>query len=168
HYMQADLTAFAGRRSLSGLAGQRISDRAGYKGRRSAWLDNRAPDILRTVISAGGGMVSPTPVRMVLEGRTRYYCRPVELSVRDTLPHSAPGKGKLEDLGGVVGAPKLQVPDGWIERMDEYLHSYRDDFLEYAITHAVAAPEYASALYRDGQSIPLTLSTGAARAAREP
>lgn len=167
HYMQADLTAFAGRRSLSGLAGQRISDRAGYKGRRSAWLDNRAPDILRTVISAGGGMVSPTPVRMVLEGRTRYYCRPVELSVRDTLPHSAPGKGKLEDLGGVVGAPKLQVPDGWIERMDEYLHSYRDDFLEYAINDAVVALEYASALYGDDQAIPLTLTTAAARAIRE-
>ncbi|MDK9661429.1 DNA-directed DNA polymerase [Propionibacterium freudenreichii] len=167
HYMPADLTAFANRRLLASALGRDAADRAGFKSRRSVWLDNRAPDILRTVISAGGGMVSPTPVRMTLNGATKYFCRPVELTIRDTMCHTAPGKAKAADLGKIVGVPKLEVPGDWIKHMDEYLRLHWKEFLEYAINDAVIALEFGCSMYGDHRGIPLTLTTVAARAIRE-
>ena len=183
HFQHADLTTFADHRLLRKVAPRVVdkdgkgvyrkggdphtSVRAGYAGRQSVWLDRPIPDILRTVISASGGMVSPKPVRLVLDGATWRFCRPVELSVRDTLPHAPPNKRKLADLGSVVGVDKLELPDGWIERMSEYRLEHREDFLEYGAVDAVIALEYASALYGDHRAIPLTLPTAAARAVRE-
>lgn len=167
HYEQADLTTFADRRLLAESRGQRVGDRAGHKGRRAAWLDGRAPDILRAVISASGGLAAPQPVRMILNGTSRRFCRPIELSIRDGLAHAPAGKGKLADLGQAVGYPKLEVPEGWISRMTEYRRLHREDFLEYGANDAVIVLEYASALYGDHQALPLTLSSAAARSIRE-
>lgn len=167
HYEHADLSAFADRRLLSEVLGRRVSDRPGHKGRQAAWLDGRVPDVLRAVISASGGMVTPQPVRMVLSGSTWRFSRPIELSVRDTLAHAPAEGGRLETLGKVVGIPKLEVPDGWISRMSEYRRLHREEFLAYGANDAVIALEYASALYGDHQALPLTLSTAAARSIRE-
>lgn len=167
HYEQADLTTFADRRLLAEVRGQRVGDRAGYKGRRAARLDGRTPDILRAVISASGGLATPQPVRMILNGGSRRFCRPIELSIRDGMAHAPAGMGKLADLGQAVGYPKLEVPDGWISRMSEYRQLHREDFLEYGANDAVIVLEYASTLYGDHQALPLTLSTAAARSIRE-
>ncbi|WP_346007498.1 DNA-directed DNA polymerase [Janibacter terrae] len=183
HFQHADLTTFADHRLLRKVApgivdkdGKGVyrkggdphtSVRAGYAGRQSVWLDRSIPDILRTVISASGGMVSPKPVRLVLGGASWRFCRPVELSVRDTLPHAPPNLRKLADLGLAVGHPKLDVPDGWIERMSDYRREHREEFLEYGSNDAVIALEYVSAMYGDHRAIPLTLPTAAARSVRE-
>src|SRR5699024_11646012 len=66
-----------------------------------------------------------------------------------------------------VGVPKLKVPDGWINRMDEYLAKHPVDFMDYAANDAVIALEYVSLVYGDHKSVPLTLPTAAARVVRE-
>src|SRR5699024_244010 len=80
--------------------------RAGWSGYRGRWLDSDVPDILRAVISASAGMVSPTPVRMVLDGANWWWARPIELSIRDTMAQS--GAQPLHALGEAVGGAEAQ------------------------------------------------------------
>lgn len=167
HYMHADLTTFADHRMVSEVRGKKPSGRAGVKARRGLWLDREVPDILRTVISASGGMVSVEPIRLVLRGGTRDYCRPVELSIRDSLGHAPAEGGALEVLGKAVGHPKIDVPGDWKTRMSEYRQLHRNQFLKYGAEDSIIVLEYVSALYGDNRAIPLTLPTAAARAIRE-
>ncbi len=171
HYQHADLTAFVDRRKAHNTwndaypgRARKVSDRAGWSGHRGRWLDGTAPDILRAVISASAGMVSPTPVRMVLAGGNKRWARPVELLIRDTMAQS--GARPLRELGAAVGVPKLDVPGDWITRMDEYLATHPVEFLDYAVNDAVIALEYVCQLYGDHKDVPLTLPTAAARAVR--
>lgn len=171
HFQHADLTTFVDKRKAVNTwnetypARQRkLSATAGYDSRRARWLDDSAPDILRAVISASGGMVSPKPVRFVLKGASWRWRRPVEVSIRDTMAQS--GAVGLKILGESVGVPKLEVPGDWITRMDEYLAEHPVDFLDYAANDAVIALEYVSALYGDHKAFPLSLPTGAAGAMR--
>ena len=126
HLQHADLTTFVDRRKALDTWNLAYPDRAreapsraGWSGYRGRWLDSDVPDILRAVISASAGMVSPTPVRMVLDGANWWWARPIELSIRDTMAQS--GAQPLRALGEAVGVPKLKVPGGRIKRMDEYL-----------------------------------------------
>lgn len=171
HFQHADLTAFVDRRKARNTWDVAYPDRArktrksaGYDGYRSRWLDFDAPDILRTVISASAGMVSPKPVRMVLDGENWRWARPVELSIRDTMSHS--GAEPLARLGDAVGVPKLEVPGDWIEWMDQYLEQHPVEFLDYAANDAVIALEYVSQVYGDNREVPLSLPTAAARAVK--
>lgn len=171
HYQHADLTTFVDRRKAVNTWNEaypsrrrKISATAGYESRQARWLDDSAPDILRAVISASGGMVSPKPVRFVLEGANWRWRRPVEVSIRDTMAQS--GAVSLKTLGESVGVPKLEVPGDWITRMDEYLAEHPVEFLDYAANDAVIALEYVSALYGDHKAFPLSLPTGAAGAMR--
>ncbi|MGG7654802.1 DNA-directed DNA polymerase [Kocuria rosea] len=171
HYQHADLTTFVDRRKAINVWNQAypsrsktLSDRAGWDGRRARWLDGRAPDILRTVISASAGMVSNKPARMVLSGENWRWKLPVEVSIRDTMAQS--GAEPLKALGAAIGAPKLDVPGDWITRMDEYFDVHPAEFLDYAANDAVIALEYVSQLYGDHRAVPLTLPTAAAKAVK--
>lgn len=167
HFQHADLTTFVDKRKAVDTwntaypsRAKKVSATAGFDSRRARWLDGSAPDILRAVISASAGMVSPKPVRLVLDGANWRWRRPVEVTIRDTMAQS--GAVGLRVLGDSVGLPKLSVPDGWISRMDEYLAEHPVEFLDYAANDAVIALEYVSALYGDHRSFPLSLPTGAA------
>jgi hypothetical protein len=171
HLQHADLTTFVDRRKAMNVWNEAypnrtrsISDRPGWDGHRGRWLDGRAPDILRAVISASAGMVSNKPVRMVLSGENRRWARPVEISIRDTMAQS--GAEPLKVLGAAIGTPKLDVPGDWITRMDEYLDQHPVEFLDYAANDAIIALEYVSQLYGDHKAVPLTLPTAAAKAVR--
>ena len=172
HLQHADLTTFVDRRKALDTWNLAYPDRAreapsraGWSGYRGRWLDSDVPDILRAVISASAGMVSPTPVRMVLDGANWWWARPIELSIRDTMAQS--GAQPLRALGEAVGVPKQEVPDDWITRMDEYLAKHPIGFMDYAANDAVIALEYVSQVYGDHKSVPLTLPTAAARVVRE-
>lgn len=172
HYQHADLTTFIDHRKLlntweaayPGRSKYEVTKKPGVDGRRARWLEGGLPDIMRAVISASGGLVSPKPVHLVLDGENRRWARPVALSIRDTMSHS--GARPLVALGDSVGVPKLKVPGNWIERMDEYWQEFPVDFLEYSINDAIIALEYCNAVYGDNADLPLTLPTGAARAVR--
>src|SRR5690625_5950734 len=84
HLQHADLTTFVDRRKALDTWNLAYPDRAreapsraGWSGYRGRWLDSDVPDILRAVISASAGMVSPTPVRMVLDGANWWWARPI-------------------------------------------------------------------------------------------
>lgn len=167
HFQHADLTTFVDKRKAVDTwntaypsRAKKVAATAGFDSRRARWLDGSAPDILRAVISASAGMVSPKPVRLVLDGANWRWRRPVEVTIRDTMAQS--GAVGLRVLGDSVGVPKVSVPDGWISRMDEYLAEHPVEFLDYAANDAVIALEYVTALYGPDRSFPLSLPTGAA------
>lgn len=172
HFQHADLTTFIDHRKLlntweaayPGRSKYVATKKPGVDGRRVRWLEGDLPDIMRAVISASGGLVSPKPVHLVLDGENHRWARPVALSIRDTMAHS--GARPLAALGDSVGVPKLKVPGNWIERMDEYWQEFAVDFLAYSINDAIIALEYCNAVYGDNADLPLTLPTGAARAVR--
>lgn len=171
HWQQADLTTFVDRRKAHNTwnaaypeRARKVSTRAGLDSRRGRWLDSSTSDILRAVISASAGMVSPTPVRMVLAGANKRWARPVEVSIRDTMAQS--GAQPLRALGEAVGVAKLDVPGDWIARMDDYLLKDPVAFMDYAANDAIIALEYVSQVYGDHQEVPLTLPTAAARAVK--
>lgn len=171
HFQNADLTSFVDPVKMHNTweaaypkGGQLRQVSAGYSGYRNRRLDFREPDILRAVISASAGMVSPKPVEWVLFGENKRWARPVLLSIRDTMAQS--GASKLADLGDAVGVAKLDVPGGWITRMDEYLNEHPVEFLEYAANDAVIALEYVTQMYGEDLAVALTLPTAAARAVR--
>lgn len=171
HFQNADLTTFVDPVKMHNTWEAAYSDGrkrrrsgAGYSGYRNRRLDDREPDILRAVISASAGMVSPKPVEWVLSGGNKRWARPVVVSIRDTMAQS--GAAKLSVLGDAVGVAKLDVPDDWITRMDEYLLAHPVEFLDYASNDAVIALEYVSQMYGEDQEVALTLPTAAARAVR--
>ncbi|MCT2995278.1 DNA-directed DNA polymerase [Propionibacterium freudenreichii] len=171
HFQNADLTAFVDPVKMHNTwdasyptGRKRRRAKAGYSGYRNRRLDDREPDILRAVISASAGMVSPKPVEWVLPGENKRWARPVVVSIRDTMAQS--GASKLSELGDAVGVAKLDVPADWIARMDEYLVAHPAEFLDYASNDAVIALEYVSQLYGEHQEVALTLPTAAARAVR--
>ena len=171
HFQNADLTTFVDPVKIHNTweaayptRRKRHQSRAGYSGHRNRRLDDREPDILRAVISASAGMVSPKPVEWVLPGENWRWARPVVVSIRDTMAQS--GAAKLSELGDAVGVAKLDVPGDWITRMDEYLITHPAEFLDYASNDAVIALEYASQMYGEDQEVALTLPTAAARAVR--
>ncbi|RAV34783.1 DNA-directed DNA polymerase [Corynebacterium heidelbergense] len=171
HFQNADLTTFVDPVKMhntweSAYPGGRKRRRssAGYSGYRNRRLNDREPDILRAVISASAGMVSPKPIEWVLPGENKRWARPVVVSIRDTMAQS--GAAKLSELGDAVGVGKLDVPDDWITRMDAYLFAHPAEFLDYASNDAVIALEYVSQMYGEDQEVALTLPTAAARAVR--
>ena len=171
HFQNADLTTFVDPVKMHNTWEAAYSDGrkrrrsgAGYSGYRNRRLDDREPDILRAVISASAGMVSPKPVEWVLSGENKRWARPVVVSIRDTMAQS--GAAKLSELGDAVGVAKLGVPDDWITRMDAYLSAHPVEFLDYASNDAVIALEYVSQMYGEDQEVALTLPTAAARAVR--
>ena len=147
HFLKADLTTF-----------KRPQRRGGG--------DGRYEDILRRVTSAGGGLVSLKPIRMM--ARTGDYGSsdrwlPLSITVRDTMTQSA--SGSLAELGESCGVPKLDVGEQ-ISNMTQMRDENLVEFLEYGANDAVIVLEYLSALWGLNIEPPVTLSGGGARALR--
>lgn len=140
HYGSADLTAFR--------------------------VDGQARDLdhLTRLTSAAGGLVTLLPFRMQRGSENGYWWQSLSVTVRDTMAHAPAGQKSLADLGAACGVPKLEVPDGWIERMDDYRREHLPEFLEYGINDAVIVVEYLARLWGDGVLPPVTLAGGAATA----
>ncbi|MFL0424188.1 hypothetical protein ACH0AC_00180 [Micrococcus luteus] len=148
HYLPADLTAFAPPRCRRG--------------------GEKYEDILRSVTSASGGLVSLKPARMVVrsgEGSSGRWL-PMSITVRDTMGQAAPGQKRLATLGEVCGVPKLDVGES-ISNMTAMRRHHLVEFLEYGANDAVIVLEYLTALWGENALPPVTLSGGGASALRE-
>lgn len=125
-------------------------------------------DIMRRLMSAGGGLVTERPVRvMVWPSRAGHWVVPVTLNVRDTMNQSAAGSSSLKALGDVCGVPKLEITDDQVSHMDEFMRDELVDFLEYGINDSEICVEYLATLWGDSIVAPLTLSSAAAASAAE-
>lgn len=140
HYGSADLTAFR--------------------------VDRQARDLdhLTRLTSAAGGLVTLLPFRMQRANENGYWWQSLSVTVRDLMAQAPAGQKSLAHLGAACGTPKLEVPDGWIERMSDYRRHHLSDFLEYGINDAVIVVEYLARVWGNGVLPPITLSGGAASA----
>lgn len=139
HYGSADLTAFRD--------------------------DGHVLDHVVRLTAAAGGLVTLLPFRMQRSAEANgYWWQSMSMTVRDSMAHAPAGQKKLADLGAACGVAKLEVPDGWIERMTEYRQQHLEDFLEYGVNDAVIVVEYLARLWGHGVVPPITLSGGAASA----
>ncbi|UQV53640.1 hypothetical protein [Corynebacterium pseudodiphtheriticum] len=142
HYLNADLTSF----------------------RRET---KKHKDLLRHVISAGGGLVSLQPIRVVHDcgrgnGRRLF---PFSVEIRDTMAQVSPDHKSLAAMGEVVGVRKLDVGDS-ISEMDKLMNDDLSLFLEYGINDSRIVVEYLSMVWGSNIVPPVTISSGGARAAR--
>ncbi|MDK7748882.1 hypothetical protein QP572_00725 [Brevibacterium sp. UMB10442] len=147
HFLKADLTTFK-------------------RPQRRGDGDGRYEDILRRVTSAGGGLVSLKPIRMMARSGPHGFGErwlPFSITVRDTMTQSA--SGSLAELGESCGVPKLDVGEQ-ISNMAQMRDENLVEFLEYGANDAVIVLEYLSALWGLNVEPPVTLSGGGARALR--
>lgn len=90
----------------------------------------------------------------------------VLLDVRDTMAYAPAGKKKLADLGRAIEFPKVELPEGMIEHMDELWANNLPLYLEYAVNDAVVCLIYAKALFGTENNLPITANSAAARVAK--
>lgn len=121
-------------------------------------------DIVGSCKDIGGGMVTTYSVKMKANSLKEKYNKnsnihiyPVCLSVSDTMCHTAKDKSKLEDLGDVVGWPKIKVDSFYKSHMNIFLIEHVDEFYEYASNDCIVALLYAAALYGFNKKLPLTI-----------
>jgi len=69
--------------------------------------------------------------------------RDVTVNLRDSLLLAPEGKGSLDDVGEIVGYPKIKVLQHYKEHMDEYLLDCPEEFEEYGIRDAEICVKYA-------------------------
>lgn len=92
-----------------------------------------------------------------------YICR---LSFRDTLCHAADSQRSLKALGDMCGVPKIELPAGRIENMQNLL---RDDpilFMNYAANDPAICLHYFRRFYEMGKKAPVTVTSGGATLAK--
>lgn len=100
----------------------------------------------------------------VLGCYSNFY--PVRVSVRDTMCFAPAGSKKLADLGVIINVPKLDVPSPYSKSdMLSYMCGDVVGFSEYAINDAVIALLYCHDLWGCNQSMPVTVSSAAGKAA---
>ena len=124
------------------------------------------PDHMTSLTSAAGGLVTLQPFRArgaTDDHRDRWWL-PFSVHVADTMAHAPAGKKSLDALGESCGAPKIELPEGAIERMDLYRRDHLEHFLEYSANDPVVVVEYLDRLYGADTRPPATLSSGAAKA----
>ncbi|MBK0332047.1 hypothetical protein I8D64_11620 [Brachybacterium sp. MASK1Z-5] len=140
HYAQADLTTFRD--------------------------DRRLPleDPLSNLTAAAGGLVTLRPFRLQRSDANGRWWRSMAVVVRDCMALAPAGKKKLKILGDACGVPKIDLPEGAIENMDDYRASDFTSFLEYGINDAVICLEFLAPIWGEGMDPPATLGGGAAKA----
>lgn len=79
--------------------------------------------------------------------------REVTVNFRDTLLLAPEGKGSLDDIGEIVGYPKLKVSQFYKEHMDEYLLDCPEEFEEYGIRDAEICVKYAERIMEQTEGI---------------
>ena len=127
--------------------------------------------VLKRLISVHHGLISRTKIKLFTNLQARKYSHhkrqfPIALSVRDTLIHAPPGQKSLEDLGGAIGVPKVDIDESIKANMDGFLMNDPVQYFEYAATDAVVTLLYATALYGENVTPPMTLTSAAAKTLR--
>lgn len=97
---------------------------------------------------------------LILRDKYDHQKWSVRVNYRDTM--SLVDGGSLKQLGEVIGVPKIELPSGVIERMDEFLEDDPKKFTEYALNDALITYEYASLLTIDS-SVPTSAPALASR-----
>lgn len=127
--------------------------------------------ILEHLSDIQGGLISLKPVFLHPQSVNPEYANNkhvynMVISFADTMCH-APGKRKsLKTLGHVVGYEKIELPEGVIEKMHQYLLDNPCGFVEYASNDAVVTLLYASALYGYNKTIPCTITSATSKVAK--
>ena len=124
-------------------------------------------NILERCQEVQGGLVTiEYPVKMVTKSvdpesvhgyKTRYY--KLVMDIRDTMCHAPAGHKSLKALGAVVGVPKVELPSGVIEHMDQLLKDDPVLYFKYASNDSVVTLLYAAALYGYNKRIPVTITS---------
>lgn len=124
------------------------------------------PDLIAKCSNIQGGLVTLRPSFETFKAYQNPKCfYPVKLSVRDSKCFAPAGKRSLKHLGAAISLPKIELPYGAIEHMDDF---FKDDpilFFDYAITDSVICLLYSAQLWGFNMSMPVTITSGAARVA---
>lgn len=132
---------------------------------------------MRRCSDVQGGLITMRSTNLALEchvnssdwqHRSRHKYYPVRLSFADTMCHAPAGMKKLENLGAVVGVPKVDLEKihsnkHYISHIHDLLSDDAVTFLEYSGTDAVVTLLYASALYGYNKSLPVTITSATAK-----
>ena len=123
--------------------------------------------IMKLTTSVQNGLVSTDEhfFRAVHKDYWRFY--PCMVTFRDTMCYAVPKKKKLSILGETLNIPKIELPDGAISNMGEFLKTNRNEYLEYSANDALITLCYASKMWGVNREMPLTASAAAARGAYE-
>lgn len=122
-------------------------------------------NILKMTTSVQGGLVSTKEQFFRAPNKDYWKFYPCIVTFRDTMCFAAPKKKKLKDLGEAINIPKIELPDGAISNMGEYLRSDRNGYLEYSANDALITLVYASRMWGINKEMPLTASSAAAKGA---
>ena len=125
----------------------------------------RYDDVLHKLTSAGGGLVSLQPVRVVRTSGYGSNRRLLGFSVvfRDTRNQASPDHKSLEALGDACGVEKLDVGDA-IEDMGTLSRVDLPRFLDYAANDARIVVHYLGTVWGYNVVPPVTISSGGAKA----
>lgn len=123
-------------------------------------------DIIIKCSHIQGGLVSLYPIRHTFNAvrkPKKFYS--VLLNIRDTKCFAPAGQGSLKNLGEAISLPKLELPHDAIEHMDEYFKTDPVRYFEYAINDSVICLMYSSELWGINKAMPITITSGAQKAA---
>lgn len=126
--------------------------------------------ILEHLTAVQGGLVSLQPLRTApksLKNVNNTSVYPVSLHVADTMCHAPAGLKKLQNLGDVVGVPKVNISDEQKAHMLQLLEDDPISYMEYASTDSVVTLLYSSALYGYNNTPPVTVTSATAKVMKE-
>lgn len=126
--------------------------------------------VLRHLTNVQGGVVSLQPIRYTprsFKNVNNRFVYPISLSVSDTLCHAPAKKRKLEDLGNVLGIPKINIPSDWKLHMKDFFNRDPIQFMEYASRDSVVTLLYASSVYGYNNALPVTITSVSANVMKE-
>jgi hypothetical protein len=95
-------------------------------------------------------MAAPYEVNTLIDKETQTFVD-IELILNDTMLLAPPGHQSLASLGRVIDFPKIEVDQGFKERMDLLLKQNPQLFYEYAIGDSVIALTYWIAIHAISQ-----------------
>ena len=125
---------------------------------------------LEHLTNVQGGLVSLRSVRYTprsFKNANNRYVYPVSISVSDTLCHAPTKKKSLDDLGKVLGIPKIKIANVWKNHMRILLARNPTLFMEYASRDAVVTMLFSSSLYGYNNSLPVTVTSATSKVMKE-
>ena len=132
----------------------------------SAFANERGgQNILKFMSGVQGGLVSTQEHFFRCPHRDYWKFYPCMVEFRDTMCYADPKNKALSNLGEAIGIPKIKLPKGTIEHMDQFLVSNRDYYLSYASSDALITLAYSSRMWGINREMPITASSAAANVA---
>lgn len=124
-------------------------------------------DFMEKLTPAGGGLFNLFPVKIhphsfIMKSGNKYIY-PISLYFRDSMCSSPANACALEDLGKVIGVPKIDVEQKLKENMNEFLASDPVWYFNYASQDAIIAMLYTQAIYGSNRVQSPTILTAAAK-----